>query len=119
MILFGSVRAVTLGNHALLEREMKNMFATAAALIATAGFALAVPVTVDLGHMNDPAAGCDRIEVRSELPNTKGDLLYVTYKGGCAPLLAAETRTGGGMLAGEKSADAGSDNGDGEAGGDV
>lgn len=98
--------------------NLKAILLTCTAL-ALASPAMAAPVLVDLGHLDSEDAGCERIEVRSELPKTKGDLLYVTYRGGCAGL---EQR--GGSEHASLSADAGDgedggENGGSEAGGDT
>lgn len=95
---------------------------TAIAALALSAPAMALQVTIDLKHMDDPARDCERIEVRSELPKTKGQLNYVTYRGGCAGLEqrggSEHTSLAGGSDNGEAGeGDAGSGGGSDESGG--
>lgn len=101
----------------------KTFLPSLLAALAMCAPAMALQVTVDLKHMDDPARDCERIEVRSELPKTKGDLLYVTYRGGCAGLEQRggsehASLAGGGTDSGAGEGDAGSNGGSGGGHGD-
>lgn len=97
----------------------KTFLLSSIAALAMCAPAMALQVTVDLKHMDDPARDCERIEVRSELPKTKGHLNYVTYRGGCAGL---EQRGGSehASLSGDADAgDDGAESGGSDAGGNT
>lgn len=78
MILFGGVRAVMLGNHALSEIDMKNIFLTTALVVLSApAFATGTINVGDggTGHYND--ASINKGDTDNSLTN--GDHLNNTY----------------------------------------